>query len=139
MKRKISIAAVILVMACMVLTHGACNMGSGDARERNIENATLARLDSVAGVRFIGLSDTHVLEDGRFQAVVIYIAPDSVGNDTERNARVVTNNTGTEIITWEALNTQVLTDAKQKVAEKLEEKGIDLDPSLIDALIELKR
>lgn len=37
------------------------------------------------------------------------------------------------------MDTHILGDVKQKVNDKMEEKGIDLDGSLIDALIELRK
>ena len=62
-----------------------------------------------------------------------------MGKRIERNVRVTTNNDCSEVYTWEDLDSKVLEDVKQKVNDKFEEKGIDLDGSLIDALIELKR
>ena len=64
---------------------------------------------------------------------------DSIGNRIERNARVTTNDDCSEVFTWEDLDSSVLGETKQKVSDKLEEKGINLDGSLIDALIELKK
>lgn len=71
--------------------------------------------------------------------MVIYYVTDSLGNKSERNARVTANDDCSEIYSWENLDCQVLGDVKQKVTDKMEEKGIDLDGSLIDALIEIKR
>lgn len=139
MKKKISITAIVLLMASIAFTSCSLGVGKGDDRDRNIEKATLTRLDSISGVEYIGLSDTHDLEDGRVQAVVIYNVTDSAGNKLERNARVTTNGDGSEIYTWEDLDGQILGEVKQKVSDKLEEKGINIDDSLIDALIELKR
>ena len=114
-------------------------MGVGDTRDRNIGAATVDRLDTIPDVEYVGLADTHELEDGNFQAVVIYYVTDTEGNKAERNARVTTNSDGSEILTWEDLDCCVLTDTKQKISDKMEEKGINLDASLIDALIELKK
>ncbi|MCM1519129.1 MAG: hypothetical protein NC117_10865 [Pseudoflavonifractor sp.] len=139
MKQKISIIAISLSMAFATLTSCGRGVGEGDARDRNIGNATLAYLDSIANVEYVGLADTHVLDDGRFQAVVIYYVADSIGNKTERNARLTTNGDGSEILAWEDLDSRVLSDAKQKISDKMEEKGVNLDGSLIDALIELKK
>lgn len=139
MKKKILTLAIAVSMANAVLTSCGWNVGLGDTRDRNIGNATLAYLDSVPEVEYIGLADTHDLEDGNFQAVVIYNVTDSAGNRMERNARVTTNNDGSEIVSWEDLDSSVLTETKQKITDKMEENGINLDGSLIDALIELKR
>lgn len=139
MKKKILTLAIAVSMANAALTSCGWNMGLGETRDRNIGNATLAYLDSVPEVEYIGLADTRDLEDGNFQAVVIYNVTDSAGNRTERNARVTTNNDGSEIVSWEDLDSTVLTETKQKITDKLEEEGINLDGSLIDALIELKR
>ena len=70
--------------------------------------------------------------------IICYIT-DSVGNRTEYNARVTTNDDCSEIYSWEELNTHILSDVKQKVTDTMEEKGIDMDGSLIDALIELRK
>lgn len=70
---------------------------------------------------------------------MIYNVPDSAGNMVEHNARVTTNGDGSEIYTWEDLECRVLGEIKQKVSDKLEEKGINIDSSLIDAIIKLKR
>ena len=64
---------------------------------------------------------------------------DSVGNRTEYNARVTTNDDCSEIYSWEEMDTQILGDVKQKVNDKMGKKGIDMDSSLIDALIELRK
>lgn len=139
MKTKILTLAITVSMANAALTSCGWNVGQGDIRNRNIGNATLARLDSVPEVEYIGLADTQNLEDGNFQAVVIYNVTDSAGNKKECNARVTTNYDGSEILTWEDLESNVLSDTKQKITDKMEEKGINLDGSLIDALIELKK
>lgn len=139
MKNLSSIVVIIIMMASFTLTSCTWNSGRGDIRDRNIEKAMLARLDTLQGVQYFGLSDTHDLEDGKFQAVVIYNVLDSVGNHMERNARITTNLDGSEIYSWEDLDCQVLRKVKQKVTYQLKEKGINIDSSLIDALIELKR
>lgn len=139
MKNLISILVSIIMMAAFTLTSCAWNSGRGDIRDRNIEKAMLARLDSLQGAQYVGLSDTHDLEDGKFQAVVIYNVYDSLGNSVERNARITTNDDGSEIYSWEDLDCQVLREVKQKVSDQLKDKGINIDSSLIDALIELKR
>lgn len=133
------IVALIIIMATIALSSCSWNAGKGDVRDRNLETATLERLDSINGVEYIGLSDTHDLDSGNFQAVVIFNVPDSAGNMVERNARVTTTGDGSEILAWEDLDCQVLGEAKQKVSDKLEEEGINIDGSLIDALINLKR
>lgn len=139
MIKKILMLAIAAIMAHAALTSCGWNIGQGDARDRNISNATLAHLDSIPEVEYIGLADTHDLDDGNFQAVVIYNMTDSAGNKTERNARVTTNGDGSEILAWENLDSSMLSDTKQKITDKMEEKGINLDGSLIDALIELKK
>lgn len=139
MTKKILTLAIAVVMAYVALTSCGWGIGKGDARDRNIGEATIARLDSIPGLEYIGLADTRELENGNFQAVVIYNVSDSVGNKIERNARMTTNPDGSEILEWVDLETEMLTDVKQKVSDKMEEKGIPLDGSLIDALIELKK
>lgn len=139
MTKKISTLAIAVIMAHAALTSCGWNVGQGDTRDRNIGNATLTRLDSIPNVEYIGLADTHDLEDGKFQVVVIYNVTDSAGHKKECNARVTTNNDGSEILTWEDLDSNVFGDTKQKITDKMEEKGINLDGSIIYALIELKK
>ncbi len=139
MKKKILMLAMAIIIAQATVTSCGWNVGHGDTRDRNIGCATLNYLDSIPDVEYIGLADTRDLDNGQFQAVVIYNVTDSAGNKTERNARVTTNGDGSEIITWEDLNCSVLSDTKQKITDKMKEKGIDLDGSLIDALIEIKK
>ncbi len=139
MKRKYLMLAMAVIIAQAAVTSCGWDVGQGDKRDRNIGSATLNYLDSIPNVEYIGLADTHDLEDGKFQAVVIYNVTDSAGNKTERNARVTTNGDGSEIITWEDLDCSVLNDTKQKITDKMEEKGIDLNGSLIDAFINLKK
>ena len=64
---------------------------------------------------------------------------DSVGNRIERNARVTANDDCSEVFAWEDLDSNVLGETKRMISGKLEEKGIDMDGSLIDALLELKK
>ena len=139
MIKKILMLAIAAIMAHAALSSCGWNIGRGDTRDCNIGNATLVYLDSIPDVEYVGLADTHDLEDGNFQAVVIYNVTDSAGNKTERNARVTTNGDGSEILAWENLDRSMLSDTKQKITDKMEEKGINLDGSLIDALIELKK
>ncbi len=139
MKKKILMLAIAGIMAQAAVTSCGWNVGQGDVRDRNIGKATLAQLDSIPNVEYVGLGDTHDLEDGNFQAVVIYYVINSAGNKMERNARVTTNSDGSEILSWEDLDTKILSETKQKITDKMEEKGIDLNGSLIDALIEIKR
>lgn len=137
MKKKLTQLAVSLAIAAMILP--SCRMGSGDRRDMNIQRAICAYLDSVPELEFAGMSDTHELEGDRFQAVVIYYVADAEGNRIERDARVITNHDCTEILSWEDLETTVLEDTKQKVSEKIQEKGIHIDGSIIDTLLKLKR
>ena len=139
MKRKILTLAIAIIMAQATLTSCGWNVGQGDKRDRNIGIATLDYLDSIPDVEYIGLADTHDLEDGKFQAIVIFNVNDATGNKTEHNARVITNSDGSEILSWEDLDSNVLSDTKQKINDKMKEKGINLDGSLIDALIDLKK
>lgn len=139
MIKKFVTLAIAAIMAHAALTSCSWNVGQGDIRDRNIGNATLAYLDSISDVEYIGLADTRDLEDGNFQAVVIYNVIDSAGNNSERNARVITSGDGSEILAWEDLDSNVLSDTKQKISDKMEEKGINLDGNLIDTLIELKK
>ncbi|MDE6695268.1 MAG: hypothetical protein K2K25_00150 [Muribaculaceae bacterium] len=139
MKKKILMAAIAVILAQATLTSCGWSVGQGDKRDCNIGIATLNYLDSIPDVEYIGLAATQVLEDGKFQAVVIFNVADANGNRTERNARVTTNGDGTEILSWEDIDSRILSDTKQKIADKMEEKGINLDGSLIDALIEIKK
>ena len=139
MKKKILMPAIAVILAQATLTSCDWNVGKGDNRDRNIGIATLNYLDSIPDVEYIGLADTHDLEDGKFQAVVIFNITDETGNKTERNARVVTTSDGSEILSWEDIDSRILSDTKQKIADKMEEKGINLDGSLIDALIEINK
>ena len=139
MKKKIVTLAIAIIMAQATLISCGWNVGQGDKRDRNIGIATLDYLDSIPDVEYIGLADTHDLEDGKFQAVVIFNVCDATGNKTEHNARVITNSDGSEILSWEDLDSHVLSDTKQKINDKMKEKGINLDGSLIDALIDLKK
>jgi hypothetical protein len=139
MKKKILMLAMAVIIAQAAITSCGWNVGQGDTQDRNICNATLAYLDSIPDVEYIGLADTHELDNGKFQAVVIYNVTDSAGNKEEHNARVTTTWDGSEILTWEDLDSNVLSDTKQKITDKMEEKGINLDGSLIDALIEIEK
>lgn len=139
MKKKFLMLAIAIIMAQALLTSCGWNVGQGDKRDRNIAIATLNYLDSIPDVEYIGLADTHDLEDGKFQAVVIFNVTEPSGNQTEHNARVTTNSDGSEILSWEDLDSNILSDTKQKITDKMEEKGINLDGSLIDALIEIKK
>ncbi len=117
----------------------SCSMGKGDRRDSNLEQAVLTRLDSIPNVEYVGVSDIHTLDDNRLQSVVIYYVTDSIGNRVERNARVTINEDCSEIFVWEELDSNVLGETKQTVSDNLEGKGIYMDRSLIDALIELKK
>lgn len=137
MKSKITTLAIAFWMASILLS--SCTTGKGDLKDRNLEQATLSRLDSIPNVEYVGKSDVRALDNNRFQAVIIYYVTDSTGNKVEHNARVTTNDDCSEVYTWEELDSNVLGDAKQMISDKLEEKGIDMDGSMIDALIELKK
>ena len=137
MKTKNYILSILFLMVSIAIT--SCSPGKGYLRDRNLEQATLARLDSVPGIQYVGKSYARELDGDAFQTVIIYYATDSVGNRAEYNARVTTNDDCSEIYSWEEMDTRILGDIKQKVSDKMEEKGIDLDGSLIDALIELRK
>ena len=129
--------ALLFLMVSFAIA--SCSPTKGELRDRNLEQATLARLDSVPGIQYVGKSYARELDDDKFQAVIICYGTDSAGNRTEYNARVTTNDDCSEIYSWEEMDTHILGDIKQKVSDKMEEKGIDLDGSLIDALIELRK
>lgn len=117
----------------------SCSPSKGELRDRNLEQATLVRLDSVPGIQYVGKSYSRELDDDKFQTVIICYVTDSAGNRTEYNARVTTNDDCSEIYFWVEMDTRIHGDVKQKVNDKMEEKGIDMDGSLIDALIELRK
>lgn len=137
MKTKCFILPLLFLMVSFAIA--SCSPRKGELRDRNLEQATLARLDSVPGIQYVGKSYARELDDDKFQTVIICYITDSVGNRTEYNARVTTNDDCSEIYSWEELNTHILSDVKQKVTDTMEEKGIDMDASLIDALIELRK
>lgn len=137
MKKKIISFSTVILMAYIVLA--SCSMGRGDLRNNNLEQAVLARLDSVPEVEYVGMSDVRTLGDNRLQTVIIYYVTDSTGNKIERNARVTVSDDCSEVYAWEDLDSKVLGDARQMVSDKLEEKGINIGGSLIDAVIELKK
>ncbi len=137
MKTKFSILSIAFLMAVSLLA--SCSMGKGDRRDSNLEQAVLTRLDSISNVEYVGMSDVHTLDGNRLQSVVIYYVTDSIGNRIECNARVTTNDDCSEVFAWEDLDSNILGETKQMVSDKLEEKGINMDGSLIDALIELKK
>lgn len=139
MKTKFITNAVTILMASATLLSCSLGFGKGDLRDRNLENALLTQCDTIIDIQYVGMSDIHELGGNRIQAVVIYYVLDSVGNRIEHNARVTTNDDCSMIYTWEDIDSKVLEDVKQKVCDKFEEKGIDIDGNLIDALIELKR
>jgi hypothetical protein len=129
--------ALLILMVSIAMA--SCSIGKGDRRDKNLEEATLARLDSVSGIQYVGMSDSHELEGDKFQTMIIYYATDSIGNRTEYNVRVTTNDDCSEIYSWEVMDTHILGDVKQKVNDKMKESGIDMDGSVIDALIELRK
>lgn len=130
-------------MMALTLASCSCGIGRGDIRDRNLQRATIARLDSIPSVDYIGMADVNdtVPEDGeaRLSAVVIYKVTDSTGVTTERNSRVVTSADCSEIYSWENLDSTILSDAGKSVTDSLAAKGIRIDGSLIDALVSLKK
>lgn len=137
MKTESALFCIAFLTASFLLA--SCSMDKGDRRDSNLEQAVLTRLDSIPNVEYVGVSDVHTLYDNRLQSVVIYYVTDSIGNRVERNAQVTINEDCSEIFVWEDLDSNVLGETKQTVSDKLEEKGIYMDRSLIDALIELKK
>ncbi|WP_438638219.1 hypothetical protein [Muribaculum gordoncarteri] len=57
MKSKITILAIAFLMASILLS--SCSTGKGDLKDRNLEQATLSRLDSIPNVEYIGKSDVR--------------------------------------------------------------------------------
>lgn len=139
MKKLLSILAIVILMVSLSLTSCSLGTGKGDQRDKNLEHILETRLDYYSDVEYVGMSDVHVMDNNRLQAVIIFYVTDTIGNRIERNVRVTTNNDCSEVYIWEELDSKVLEDVKQKVNDKYEEKGINLDGSFIDALIELKR
>ena len=135
--------ALLILMVSFAIA--SCSPRKGELRDRNLEQATLARIDSVPGIQYVGKSYARELDDDKFQTVIIFYVTDSVGNRTEYNARVTTNDDCSEIYSWEEMDTRILGDTlilgdvKKNVNDKMREKGIDMDGSLIDALIELRK
>ena len=137
MKTESALFCIAFLTASFLLA--SCSMDKGDRRDSNLEQAVLTRLDSIPNVEYVGVSDVHTLDDNRLQSVLIYYVTDSIGNRVERNAQVTINEDCSEIFVWEDLDSNVLGETMQTVSDKLEEKGIYMDRSLIDALIELKK
>lgn len=141
MKRKVTLFTIVL-MAMSLLGSCSLGIGKGDRRDRNLQQALLTRLDTVPGVEYIGKSDVRQIHENgttRLSAVIIYFVTDSLGERSERNALVTTSDDCAEIYSWEELDTRILTDVKQQVTEKMEEVGLPIDGSLIDAIIALKK
>ena len=128
---------MLLLIVSLIIA--SCSFGKGDVRNRNLEQTMLARFNSISNIQYVGMSDIHELDGDRFQTVIIYYITDSIGNRTEHNARVTTNDDCSEIYTWEDLDSNILSYTKRMVSDKLEEKEIGLNVNLIDALIELKK
>ncbi|MDE6842252.1 MAG: hypothetical protein K2J24_01865 [Muribaculaceae bacterium] len=128
---------MLLLIVSLIIA--SCSFGKGDVRNRNLEQTMLARFNSISNIQYVGMSDIHELDGDRFQTVIIYYITDSIGNRTEHNARVTTNDDCSEIYTWEDLDSNILSYTKRMVSDKLEEKEIGLNINLIDALIELKK
>lgn len=139
MKTKKLILALTISGALAGFPGCSMNIDKGDIRDRNLEKGVVEYLDSVPGVEYVGMSDTHEIDGNQFQAVVIYYTVDTEGKKVERNALVTTNGECSVIYSWEDMDTRVIEDTKQKVAEKMEEYGISTDGSIIDALINLKK
>lgn len=136
MKRKFLFFPFLLLLVCHAIS--SCDIGKGDKRNRNLATLVLEKVDN-SSVEYLGMSNTQELDGSRFQAVLIYHVTDSAGNRAEHNSRVITNDDCTVLYEWEDLDSKVLEDVRQKVSDKLEKKGIDLNGNLIDALIELKK
>lgn len=139
MKKLLTILAIVILMASLTLTSCSLGTGKGDQRDKNLEHVLMTRLDSISEIEYVGMSDVHFIDDNRLQTVIIFYVTDSIGNRIERNVRVTTNIDCSEVYTWEDLDSKVLEEVKQKVNDKFEEKDINLDGSIIDVLIKLKR
>lgn len=56
--------ALLILMVSIAMA--SCSVGIGDRRNKNLEEATLARLDSVSSIQYVGMSDSHELEGDKF-------------------------------------------------------------------------
>lgn len=140
MSKRILTIAIAAMMAYAALQ--SCGYREGDRLDRNLRVSVIAHLDTIPDVEYVGHFDTeHPIENGQqlLRAGIIYHITDSAGNRVERNARVTTNADGTEIISWEELDCQTLSDVKQQVADRFHEAGIDIDGDFIEELLKLKR
>ncbi len=137
MNLKFHLIAIGLLMAAVALS--SCTTGQNVRRDRNLEQALLARVDTVPYVEYVGMSDVSNNNDHTCSAVIIYYVTDKDGVKTERNARVTANEDCSEIYAWEDLDTQILDSVKQQMTDRFEENGISVDGSIIDNIIKLKR
>ena len=137
MNLKFHLIAIALLMAAVALS--SCTTGQNVRRDRNLEQALLARVDTVPYVEYVGMSDVSNNNDHTCSAVIIYYVTDKDGVKTERNARVTANEDCSEIYAWEDLDTQILDSVKQQMTDRFEENGISVDGSIIDNIIKLKR
>ncbi len=138
MSKTISIRAIAFMMASTMFFSCGNLSGKGDCRDRNLEHAVRSHFDSESGVEYVGMFDVKDVKGGCSAGVIYYVA-DSLGNKVERNARVVGNDDFSKVYSWEDLNVQTLDEVKRKVTEEMKGAGINLDGSLIDALVELKK
>lgn len=137
MNLKFHLIAIALLMAAVALS--SCTTGQNVRRDRNLEQALLARVDTVPYVEYVGMSDVSNNNDHTCSAVIIYYVTDKDGVKTERNARVTANEECSEIYAWEDLDTQILDSVKQQITDRFEENGISVDGNIIDNIIKLKR
>ena len=73
--------ALLILMVSFAIA--SCSPRKGELRDRNLEQATLARLDSVPGIQYVGKSYVRELDGEKFQTVIICYVTDSAGNRTE--------------------------------------------------------
>lgn len=60
--------ALLILMVSFAIA--SCSPRKGELRDRNLEQATLARLDSVPGIQYVGKSYARELDGDKFQTVI---------------------------------------------------------------------
>ena len=63
--------ALLILMVSFAIA--SCSPRKGELRDRNLEQATLARIDSVPGIQYVGKSYARELDDDKFQATALNI------------------------------------------------------------------
>lgn len=64
MKTKNYILTLLILIASTAIA--SCSPRKGKLRDRNLEQATLARLDSAPGIQYVGKSYARELDDDKF-------------------------------------------------------------------------